>query len=573
MKIKTKLLLGVGLLFAMIVLLTALSGKYINQLSADAKNILTDNYKSVDYARQMLDALNGGIQLSEYQRIFQLNLRKQQATITEPGELELTAKIAKDFRRMLGRPTDQDLKKVVHQDVSGLMLLNMKAIQRKNNKASDTADEAILWIVFSGSFCFLVAFVLLVNLPSNIANPIRELTQSIREVADMNYTQRVHFEGHSEFGELARSFNTMAKKLQEYSNSSLEKLMMEKKRIETLIDNMSEPVIGLDHYKTVLFANDKALQITGLNQADMVGRPIEEVMQQNDLIRTLFMDIDPNKRNSPVKIYADKKESYFEKEIIPIGIVPTGESKEKLIGLVIVLKNVTSYKELDFAKTNFIATVSHELKTPIAAIKMSLQLLRNKQVGQLNKEQESLADSIGEDTERLLKITGELLNITQVESGSINLSMASFDITEIMDYAVNATRTAAEQKNISVKVLERGPMPKIYGDSEKSAWVLTNLLSNAIRYSYEHSKVELVVSQDADGIKLAVKDGGQGISEEYIDKIFDRYFRIPGSKKDGTGLGLSISKEFVEAQGGTINVQSELGKGSIFTISFKPHSR
>lgn len=236
--------------------------------------------------------------------------------------------------------------------------------------------------------------------------------------------------------------------------------------------------------------------------------------------------------------------------------------------VVIVLKNVT----LDLAKTNFIATVSHELKTPIAAIKMSLQLLRNKQVGKLNKEQESLADSIGEDTERLLKITGELLNITQVESGSIDLSMASFDINEIVDYAVNATRMAAEQKNILVKVLAREPMPKIYGDSEKSAWVLTNLLSNAIRYSYEHSKVELIVSQDANRAKLVVKDSGQGISEEYIDKIFDRYFRVPGSKKEGTGLGLSISKEFVEAQGGTINVQSELGKGSIFTISFKSES-
>lgn len=572
MKIKTKLLLGVGLLFAMIVLLTALSGKYINQLSTDAKNILTDNYKSVDYARQMLDALNRGLLQPEHKRVFQLNLRKQQATITELGERELTAKIAQDFSQLMVRPADQQLKQVVHNNISELMLLNMKAIQRKNEKAASTADEAILWIVFSGSFCFLVAFVLLVNLPANIANPIRELTQSIKEVADMNYTQRVHFEGHSEFGELAKSFNTMAKKLQEYSQSSLEKLMMEKRRIETLIDNMSEPVIGLDQYKTVLFVNDKALQITGLQLDHLVGRSIDEVAQKNDLIRMLFAELDSDKRNAPVKIYADNKESYFEKEIIPISIVPTGESENKLIGLVVVLKNVTSYKELDFAKTNFIATVSHELKTPIAAIKMSLQLLRNKQVGELNHEQKGLTNSIGEDTERLLKITGELLNITQVESGSINLSMASFDINDIVDYALNATKAAAEQKNIQVKVLEKKPLPKIYGDSEKSAWVLTNLLSNAIRYSYEHVTVKVDISQDADRIKLSVQDSGQGISEEYLDKIFDRYFRIPGSKKEGTGLGLSISKEFVEAQGGTIKVESELGKGSVFTISFKSHS-
>lgn len=130
-----------------------------------------------------------------------------------------------------------------------------------------------------------------------------------------------------------------------------------------------------------------------------------------------------NLKKEPVKIYADNKESYFEKEIIPIKIIPTGEKEEKLIGNVILLQNITPYKELDFAKTNFIATVSHELKTPISSIKMSLQLLENKQVGELNEEQKSLVESIKDDAQRLLKITSELLNMTQVESGTIQMSV------------------------------------------------------------------------------------------------------------------------------------------------------
>ena len=175
--------------------------------------------------------------------------------------------------------------------------------------------------------------------------------------------------------------------------------------------------------------NNIALKIAGLKSEYVIGKPVQDVAVQNDLIRTLVQELfntdtvpSPDKQQ-PVKIYADNKESYFEKEIIPIKIIPTGEKEEKQIGTVILLQNITPYKELDFAKTNFIATVSHELKTPISSIKMSLQLLENKQVGDLNPEQQTLVDSIKEDAARLLKITGELLNMTQVESGNIQLGI------------------------------------------------------------------------------------------------------------------------------------------------------
>ncbi|MDP4284359.1 MAG: ATP-binding protein [Bacteroidota bacterium] len=573
MKIKSKLVLGIGFLFAMVLLLTALSIFHINKLSNDTKNILVANYNTLDYSRQMLIALNKGIENPGPKIEFLENLSKQQENITEVGEKELTDKLAADFRKLQQFNADNALQRVIQKDITDIMLLNMQAIQRKSDKAQKTADASISWISLAGAICFIIALTVLFNLPGNIANPIKELTTSIKEIAAQNYSQRVHFEKHDEFGELATAFNTMAEKLEEYKTGNLEKLMMEKKRIETLINNMNDPVIGLDENKKVLFMNNISLKISGLSAESVIGRPIQDIAMRNDLIRMIVQDLFDNEneqkqtKSSPVKIYADNKESYFEKEIVPINIIPTGEKEEKKIGTVILLQNITPYKELDFAKTNFIATVSHELKTPISSIKMSLQLLENKQVGELNTEQQSLIESIKEDAGRLLKITGELLNMTQVESGTIQMNIIPSDAKEIVEYAVNANKSATEQKQIKFETRIPNNLAKVLADNEKTSWVLTNFLSNAIRYSYDNSVIYIDVENENGKIKFSVKDTGQGISPQYIDKIFDRYFRIPGTKKEGTGLGLSISKEFIEAQGGTINVKSDFGAGSTFSFT------
>lgn len=559
-------------MFAMIALLTVLSSVFIHRLANDSKNILNDNYNSVDYCRQMLNALNKGIGDAGNKKDFELNLAKQQMNETEVGEKGLTDKLAADFENVKNSTPETIGSSSLERDLTAIMLLNMQAIQRKNVVAKSTADSSILWVSFAGAICFLVALTLLFNLPGNIGNPIKELTTSIKEIAAENYSQRVHFDKRDEFGELASAFNTMAEKLEEYKAGNLEKLMMEKKRIETLINNLNDPVIGLDENKKVLFMNNVALKIAGLNTENVIGKAIQDIAVQNDLIRILAQDlfgIEERQsiiKSDPVKIYADNKESYFEKEVIPIKIIPTGEKEERLIGTVILLQNITPYKELDFAKTNFIATVSHELKTPISSIKMSLQLMQNKQVGNLNPGQEALVESIKEDAGRLLKITGELLNMAQVESGIIQMNLIPSDAAEIVDRAVSANRSAAEQKQIIFNMDVPGNLPKVLADNEKTSWVLTNLLSNAIRYSYDNSTIYIAVKGENKKIRFSVRDTGQGIPPQYVDKVFERYFRIPGTKKEGTGLGLSISKEFMEAQGGQIEVASEFGAGSTFSF-------
>ncbi|WP_312763069.1 ATP-binding protein [Epilithonimonas sp.] len=576
MKIKTKLNIGVGLLFLMIFFLSVLSGWYINQLKKDTNNILKANYNTLEYSRNMLLALDEINTDPLAFKVFEKHLQKQQKNVTEPGEKEATDNVAVHFEALKRDSENINLQSSIRKDIAELMQLNMSAIEHKSSIADSTAKSAILAISVTGMICFIIAFILLINLPSNIADPIKILTASIRQIANQNYKERIHFESRSEFGELAKSFNTMAEKLQEYSESRLEKIIRGKKRIETLIDNMHDPVIGIDENKKVLFVNDEALKITGLKKDYFLGKQIQDIAVTNDLVRNLIKEViindTENTDKEPIKIYANGKESYFMKDIIDINIVPTGEQESRFIGQVIMLRNITPFKELDLAKTNFLGTVSHEFKTPISSIKMGLQLLENQKIGDLNPEQKNLVNGIREDSERLLKITGELLNITQVESGSIQLDIKHSDIKTIIEEAVNANRSSAEQKNIRINIRQDAELYRITADSEKTSWVLNNLLSNAIRYSYENSEIDISITKEGNKTKFSVQDFGKGIEQQYQDKIFDRYFKIPGSGKEGTGLGLSISKHFIEAQGGSISVKSELGSGSTFSFELNNSS-
>ena len=567
MKIKTKLNLGVGLLFLLIIILSLVGAFYIFSIKKDTENILKANYNTLEYSRNMLlslDEMNADEEKAIV--VFETNLIKQIANITEAGEDNATYNLKKVFNFLKKNKTDETLKSQIRQDIFEIMKLNMNAIKQKSDIAKHTAEAANFWIAITGTLCFLIAFNLLVNLPNNIANPIKELTASIKEIANKNYSQRVHFMNHNEFGDLAKSFNTMAEKLQEYNNSNLYKLSFEKKRLETLINNMHDPIVGLDNQGLILFANDEALKIIGLKTEEVIGKLIATLALTNDLIKSLIVSDFQNESRKvlPMKIFADGKESYFEKEIVNITIKPTGEDQTIDIGNVIILRNITVFKELDFAKTNFIATVSHELKTPISSIKLSLQLLEKAETGNINEDQKQLIESIKDDSQRLLKITGELLELSQLETGNIKLTIEKSNPYEIISYATEAVKVQVELKQIDLIIETEQNLPDIKADSEKTAWVLVNFLTNAITYSSENSKIIVKLKNENNQVVFQVIDTGKGIDNRYKTKVFDKYFQVPGSHKSGTGLGLAISKEFIEAQNGTIGVESELGVGSTF---------
>ncbi|WP_343661505.1 ATP-binding protein [Chryseobacterium sp.] len=564
MKLKTKLTLGVGLLFLLIVLLSVIGSVYINKLKSDTEKILTANYNSLEFSKNMLLALDhistdSTVAIADFQK----NNKLQEKNLTEFGEKEATQNLNLHFDSYLKAP-DIQKEKLIREDLAKIMSLNMKGIERKSDIAIITAENATFWIVSLGTVCFLIAFILLFNLPQTIAEPINQLTFSIKQIADKNYSERVHFKGSEEFNSLADSFNSMAEKLQEYESSTLSKQLMDKKRIETLVNNMHDAVIGLDENHFIYMINDEALKITNLHKEEIIGKTAHEVAVNNDLMRELLKNIDYPVKD-PIKIVRDNKENYFEQDIIPINIVKTGEKEKKYIGKVILLRNITPFKELDFAKTNFIATISHELKTPISAIKMGVQLLGNQKFGELNEQQQELLKSINEDGQRLLDITGELLNLSQVESGNIRLTVEKCSPKEIVQAAVKNVEKLAEQKNISINteyLLEENDA--VTADFDKTVWVMNNFLTNAVKHSFQDESIKIVVEKLDSFIQFSIIDTGSGIDEKYHRQIFDRYFQVPGEHQNGTGLGLAISKNFIEKQHGEIGVKSSLNNGSTF---------
>jgi len=556
-KLKTKIALGGIFLFALLILVGAVSFFYLNRLSEESKAIIKANYETLNYSREMLNELDSLQKNKNDLERFEKNLQLQESNITEPGEKELTTSLRKNFNTLKEKGVNDSLQLLIRKEISQIMQVNLQAIDKKNQAAQKSAENAKTIITIMLTVCILVGFTFIFNFPSLVASPIAKLTEAIRAIANKKYGERIHMDRKDEFGDLANAFNTMAERLDEYEHSNLSKILFEKRRAEAVINSLKDASIGIDNKELVLFANQQALQLLNLKEQDIIGLKQEDVKKRNDLFRFLI-----NEQNSiPFKIVVDGKENYFTKEIIEL----TNENQKA--GQVIVLKNITPFKELDVAKTNFIATVSHELKTPLASSDFSLKLLEDERVGSLTPEQKELVQSLKDDNKRLLRILSELLDLSQVESGKIQLNLQSIQADILIRRAVESVQNVAKEKNISIMRELKENLPDIKVDTDKTVWVLNNFLTNAVRYSPNNSNIIISAEKKDNNIQFGVQDFGRGIAAEYKDKIFDRYFRIPGTK-EGTGLGLTICKEFIETQGGKIWVESEVGSGSRFGFSF-----
>lgn len=549
-KLKTKISLGVVFLFALLLLVGGTGLYYLNKTTTEQRNILKDNYETIEYTRNMLEALDSSNGIP----FFEANLIKQEKNITEPGEREATVALRTHFDKYAkGAKTEETIIEI-RNDINEIMQLNLNAIISKNKWVDKNAENARIVITLLLTFSILIAFTFVSNFPGYIANPIHKLTEAIKGISNKQYDQRIHLNRSDEFGEMATAFNQMAEELDKYEHSNLALILFEKQRAETVINSLKDASIGIGNNDTILFANLQALQLLNLSNLDIVGKKKQDIALQNDLFRFLLA----NEGNQPFKIVVEGKEQFYNKETAEI------KNAEGVIGNLIVLKNITPFKELDVAKTNFIATVSHELKTPLASSDFSLKLLEDDRIGSLNPEQKELVQHIKNDNQRLLKILSELLDFSQVESGKIQLHINPINPIIPVQRAIESVEAAANEKKIHIKVNSVIDNIQVRADAEKTAWVLINFLTNAIKYSNENTTISIDLRNMGGTIEFSVKDTGIGIESAYLTKIFDRFYKVPGSKKTGSGLGLSISKEFIEAMGGSIGVESKPNEGSRF---------
>jgi signal transduction histidine kinase/HAMP domain-containing protein len=562
-------------LFVVVLFFGAMSMFYIRQISNNAKVILKDNYESLSYCSEMREILdNNKLPLDDSTfRQFEKFLSKEEGNITEPGEANAVEDMTHDYSTLKSNATGyvfEHVERLMRNALSRIEYVNMQAIVRKNDMARKSVDESALRLGFSASIAFIALFTFSVNFPGFITGPLGTLLSGIRAIGQKNYKQRIHFDKNDEFAEVANAFNEMARQLDDWENSNLSTIMSEKLRIETIIEQMHDAIIGINERHEILFINTAAKGILNLGPEKMEGRQVTDISRSNDLFRSILDDESPKKS---FKIVVDGKDSYFQLETREINVPnldndqsgPLGIAKNSA-GKVYILRNITEFKERDEAKTNFIATISHELKTPISSIKMSLKLMKDERIGNINAEQKQLLEHIGDDSERLLKITSELLELSQVETGNIQLNFVPVEPDKIVDYAISSVSFQAGQKGVKLEVIKDSKLPSVNADVEKTAWVLVNFLSNALRYSPEKSSVVIRIANQKSEVEFSVKDTGKGIDEQYQKRLFDRYFQVPtdGQNPSGSGLGLAISKDFIEAQQGKIWVKSAIGEGSTF---------
>ncbi|WP_177192120.1 histidine kinase dimerization/phospho-acceptor domain-containing protein [Chitinophaga arvensicola] len=386
LKLKTKFSLGLIFLFIM-TLAISMQGIYqIYRLNGDVRLILRQNIRSIMFSNNMLLALETQpVQLD----ILKQNLLLQEQNVTEPGEGAATTRAASLVQQLRQQPGNAQLSGELRHVILQISGINQQAIIRKNDMSSAAASRAILTLSVSTLVLLSVSILFIFSYPHIITQPIHQLIAGIRQIADKKYNTRIHIRRRDEFGELAAVFNVMAEKLHEYENSNLEKIKMEKTRIETIINQMNDGIICYDTQQHILFMNEVVMRLCG---------------PQANARAALLASIYEHPAHQELRIGS----AVFIKEVI-----------SNAQGAVVVLRDVSAFEELAAAKTKFIATASHELKTPIAAMKMSISLLADERTGTLLQSQQELLESINDDVERILQISSELLDFTQMKVLSI----------------------------------------------------------------------------------------------------------------------------------------------------------
>ncbi len=607
-KLKTKILLGLFFLLLVIFLLSITGIFSIHYLSEDSKAIIKDNYASVEHSTRMLEAIESifTLQLSKLENSnndselakaindslqnnkeeFLKHLDLQKNNITESGEEKIVSNVIDSYHRFINEidsinnktnnfnTNDIDKLKsnyiITTSSIEKIYKLNMAAIYNKNAVANKTADNVSLYMAIAATSSILVTIVFIFYFPSYITTPITELTKKIKDISNKKYDQRIDIQTNDELNTLADAFNIMAIKLQEYQAQQFDELLLEKRRMETLLANLQDGTLLLDNTFNILHANHKFCELSGMSITELLGKKITELKNSNQFLTQInSLDITNikdlvNKKANPFSVLINNKTEYFQILLLDISKANKLENYVEPSGYIILIQNITKYEERDLAKTNLIATISHELKTPLSSINLSIKLLEDDRVGQLNKEQKELTESIKIHSNRILNLVNEVLDFTQAETGHIKLKIKPCEVSDIVELGTFAILMLINEKEINLNISIPDDISKVKCDLEKTVWVIVNLLNNAVRYSSPKAKITICAKSENKFVNISVKDEGPGISVEEQSKIFERYVKSKSESAKGTGLGLAIAKEFVEVQGGIIGVKSTPGKGSTF---------
>jgi signal transduction histidine kinase len=335
------------------------------------------------------------------------------------------------------------------------------------------------------------------------------------------------------------------------------------------VEQFDIPILGISEKNNILFANDRMLQVLERRKENVIGHDVGSLAKANDLLRLLVRAESPDDDRQLFRVVLNGNERLFSKRTIVID-TELPDSTQLSHDRFIIMDDVTDFIQKDVRKTQFMATLSHELKTPVAAIEMSTDLLSSLKVGHLNEEQKGYVDKINEQTSRIRRMVNEILDLSKIEAGTIDFDMEPIGVGTLVEEAIQTVQPFLAYENIRIEKQVEENIPPIKVDSHKVLWTLNNFLTNAIRYTPKQGAITVSAFSRNGMVHIEVSDKGPGIKAKDQQRIFEKYVRLNKNEKGGTGLGLAISKEFIEAMGGEIGVRSHENEGATFWIRLKP---
>ncbi len=450
--------------------------------------------------------------------------------------------------------------------VDQLNVAHEQVLERGNQLSADDINYTIRFLIacmIVAAACTLLAFI---GLTRGLLSPLQSLTASIKKVGEGNLDQTVPVLSRDELGVLAVSFNQMAAQLRQYQANTSTELLRLNLTIRATLASFPNPIFVLNSQGAVEFRNPAADQLAVKLLFAGVTRLPEQVDERVEEVRASGEDYLPTLFKDAIKFQIDGQDFYFLPRVVLLR-----DEKRDTFGVAVILENVTRMLLLDDVKSNLIATVSHELKTPLTSVRMAIYLLHERTVGDLNTQQTELVAAAREDADRLLKTLNDLLDLAKLEHEPSLLRLEPATPGELVESAEHATREIAHQAGIALRTQVAPGLPEVRVDRQRIAYVFINLINNAVKYSPAGGTVEIraeagTTRTSSPGVRFSVKDGGPGITPEHQSYVFERFYRVPGTNKSGAGLGLSIAREIVKAHHGEIGVISnpEQGHGSEF---------
>jgi two-component system, NtrC family, sensor histidine kinase KinB len=599
MGIRVKLVIALGGLLLILAVVGMVSIHTLNESSQAIQRILRENYDSVAVCGSMriaIDKLDHQVELLLWENPtgareqrdaliqgFDKDLKVQRGNVTVKGEQELTDQLTeawksyrqklasyyqlvelaarRDFYRQHLLPHSQKVRETT-QKIIDLNLNNMVAVDGQAQQRTAKARKAMILLLAIG---LIIGAALIVLTGPAILRPIANLTSSVREIQKGNLDLVVNLHSRDEIGQLGEAFNQMAASLRELRRSEKAHLLRAQRSTQLALDSLSDAVAICNPSGAIELANETAQRLFGLRPQSTVDEA------GNDKITEIFLRVcqrerpfQPRGYEAAIQVFQDDEEHFFLPHAVPIF-----DEQRQLVGVTLMLTDVTRLRRLDEVKTGLIATVSHELKTPLTSIRLAIHLALSEKIGELTPKQVEVLEAARQDSDRLYQVIEDLLDISRIESGQSAIQMQPVNVQELVLRVTDKVRAAFRDHRVALTTEVAPDVPPLLADPVQLSLVFDNLLSNALKYTPAGGAVK-VTAQSHDGrVRFAVEDSGAGIAPEYLSRVFEKFFRAPGQEQGSSGLGLTIAKEIVEAHGGAIGVASLMGQGTTFTIDLK----